>query len=297
MTTDLRTHRLDRSLSPSVVAAELGVHPTSVLRWERRDRLPGPGHIRDLARVVGLSTHDLARFFDAARSPGTTPPSSLRGHGLRALRQSRAVSVRHLADSAGVPPATVYNWEAGRARIPVVHLPALALALSIELGALHEALVRAPAVTVETLRAPGDSALRRLRRRTGLTQAMVAERLGVSRHAVGSWERGHQPPLHAVRRLASTYGVPAGVVARAAGVKPPRLLDEREWRRGDLPAVLRTLRHWSGLTQRQVAEMCGCSTEAVRSWENGRGTPRATGRRRLEELFRLAPGALARLYP
>jgi len=297
MTTDLRSHRQDRLLSPSAIATELGVHPTSVLRWERRDRLPGPGHIRDLARVVGLTTPEVARFFDAARGTSSTTPSTVRGHGLRQLRQSRAVSVRRLAGAARVLPATVYNWEAGRARVPVGHLPALAVALGLEMAALHEVLARAPVVTAAVPRGHGDSTLRRMRRRSGLTQTMVAERVGVSRHTVGKWERGHRPPLHAVRRLASTYGVPASEVARAAGVKAPRLLDEREWRRGDLPAVLRTLRHWSGLTQRQVAQMCGCSTEAVRAWESGRGRPRTTGRRRLEELYRLAPGALVRVYP
>jgi transcriptional regulator with XRE-family HTH domain len=297
MPTDLRSHRQDRSLSPSSIATELGVHPTSVLRWERRDRLPGPGHIRDLARVVGLTTSEVAGFFDAARSTTIATPLSLRGHGLRPLRQAGAVSVRELADAAGVLPATVYNWEAGRARVPVAHLPALATELGLEVSALHELLVRAPAVNTATRPGLGDSTLRRMRRRSGLTQTMVAERIGVSRHTVGKWERGHRPPLHALRRLASTYGVPASAVARAAGVKAPRFLDEREWRSGELPAVLRTLRLWSGLTQRQVAQLCGCSTEAVRGWESGRGRPRATSRRRLEDLYRLAPGALVRTYP
>lgn len=297
MTTDLRSHRLDRLLSPSAIATELGVHPTSVLRWERRDRLPGPSHIRDLARVIGLTTPEVARFFDVARSASRPAPLTVRGHGLRQLRQARGVSVRRLADAAMVLPATVYNWEAGRARVPVGHLPALAGTLGIEPAALHEVLVRTPAVTASTPHSPGDSTLRRMRRRSGLTQTMVAARVGVSRHTVGKWERGHRPPLHAVRRLASTYGVPASAVARAAGVQAPRLLDEREWRRGDLPAVLRILRHWSGLTQRQVAELCGCSTEAVRGWESGRGRPRTDRRLRLEELYRLAPGALVRAYP
>jgi transcriptional regulator with XRE-family HTH domain len=300
MTTNLRQHRQKLSLSPSLVAAELGVHPNSVTRWERRDRLPGPRHIQDLARTLGLGTPEVAGFFDDARgrtggqSSGVT---GLRGHGLRRLRHAAGVSVRRIGHAVGVPAATVYNWEAGRARVPIDHVPALAEVLSLEVATLRDLLTRSPAVVAAPPVGPSDSTLRRMRRRSGLTQTMVAERVGVSRHTVGKWERGHRPPLHAVRRLASTYGVPASAVARAAGVKAPRLLDEREWRRGDLPAVLRTLRHWSGLTQRQVAERCGCSTEAVRAWESGRGTPRAAGRRRLEELYRLSPGALALLCP
>ena len=39
----------------AVVAGALGVHPSSVLRWERRERLPGPVHIRRLAAALELT--------------------------------------------------------------------------------------------------------------------------------------------------------------------------------------------------------------------------------------------------
>ena len=198
-----------------------------------------------------------------------------------------------MAAAAAVPVSTVYNWEAGRARIPDRHLPPLADALGLDPTALRDLLLRAP-VAGPALR-HHESPLRRLRSRRGLTQDAAARHIGVSRHTLGGWERGTRPPLHALRHLAATYGVPVAAVAEATGVPAPRELDPRAWRPGDLPHVLRALRAWSGLTQREVAAACECSAEAVRAWENGRGGPRPATRGRLEGLYRLAPGTLGGL--
>jgi transcriptional regulator with XRE-family HTH domain len=290
MSTFLRDQRLIRSLTPHDIAGQIGVHPTSVLRWERRERLPGPVHIQRLARTLGVDTAQVAAFFDAARA-STKDETGLRGHGLRRLRAGSGLSASQVAGALGVPVATVYNWEAGRARLPRHHLSALADALHLDVEAVRGLLTRAPATRAE----PPMSPLRRLRCRSGLAQAAVARQVGVSRQLVGRWERSEKPPpLFAVRRLALAYGVPVSVVARAAGVAPPTLLDPRRWCPGDLPAVLRLLREWSGLTQREVASGCRCSIDAARSWERGRAAPGPTLLRRLEDLYGLPPGSLVR---
>jgi transcriptional regulator with XRE-family HTH domain len=289
----LREQRRNRALSTGEVAARLGVHPTSVLRWERRERLPAPVHLHGLAQVLRVETREVAGFFDDVRPPADREVASVRGHGLRPLRAAARMPAPRIAEAVGVPAATVYNWEAGRARIPLARVPELARVLGLEARTLHEVLTRAGPAQPARPR----SELTRLRRRTGLSRAAVAERIGASRHSLGSWERGRRPPLSAVRRLAGVYGVPVGVVARAAGVSAPRLLDRRAWAPGDLPEILRTLREWGGLTQRQVAEWCGCSADAVRSWEGGRSIPRPATRALLESLHGLAADDLLRALP
>lgn len=279
--TFLRARREQHALTPHEVAARLGVHPTSVLRWERRERLPGPAHIHGLARSLALPPEHVAAFFDGAR-PSPEPPSTVRGTGLRAVRRRTGTPVAVVAAATGVPPATVYNWESGRVGVPRDRLPALAGLLGTDVADLVTRL-RAPSAPPQ---AP-TSGLRRLRRRTGLSQAQVADRVGVARHSVSVWERGTTPPLGAVRRLARVYGVPVAVVAAAVGLTPPALLDPRRWGPGDLPQVLTVLRAWSGLTRPEVAARVGCSAAAVRSWESGRGTPRAGSRRGLERLYGL----------
>lgn len=291
MTTLLRTERARRGLRATDLAQEIGVHPMSILRWERRERLPGPVHIHALARALELEPAHVAGFFDDARPAAAAAAASHRGQALRGLRWHRSVSAAHLADRVGVPASTIYNWEAGRARIPAERVPGLA-----------EALGLSPEVLVARLAAPGTvlgrprppaSPLRRLRHRARLSQARAAAAAGVDRHALGSWERGAgTPPLAAIRRLATAYGAPVAHVARAAGIEPPHLLDRTRWSPGDLPGVIRTLREWAGLTQGELADRCGCSAAAVRTWESARVVPSGRMVARLELAFGLPAGAL-----
>jgi transcriptional regulator with XRE-family HTH domain len=245
-------------------------------------------HLPGLARTLARDTAAIAAHFDALRAQ-QAPPATVRGHGLRPLRHRAGIPAMQLAEHAGVPVSTIYNWEAGRARVPVDRLGPLATALRLEEDRLRALLAGPPPAP---LPAPPVPPLRRLRHHAGLTQLQVAARLGVSRRLLGRWERGGRPPLAALRGLAATYGVGVAVVARAAGVRPPAELDPRHWSGQTLPAVLRALRAWSGLTQREVAIRCGCSVDAARAWERGRIRPRPASLHRLEAVYGLAPGSL-----
>ncbi|QSR28332.1 hypothetical protein CFH99_22165 [Nocardioides aromaticivorans] len=290
VTTLLRSERARRGLRATDLAQEIGVHPMSILRWERRERLPGPVHIHALARALELEPAHVAGFFDDARpaAPGT---AGHRGQALRGLRWRASVSAARLAAEVGVPASTVYNWEAGRAQIPAERITALAEALGLSAEELVARLA-APTTVLGRPRPPMGP-LRRLRHRARLSQARAAAAAGVDRHALGQWERGAgTPPLSAIRRLASAYGAPVAQVARAAGIEPPHLLDRARWRPGDLPGVIRTLREWAGLTQGELARRCGCSTAAVRTWESARVVPSGRMVARLELAFGLPAGAL-----
>lgn len=289
----LRQRRRRKALTVHHIAAELGVHPTTISRWERRARLPGPHHVHALARVLDLSVSDVAEFFDSARAPDVEA-RGVRGHGLRPLRRAAGLSAHSVAAAAGVPVHSVYNWELGTARMPdeAVHGVADLMGLNADclVALLRTALPPPPTRT-------GASPLRRLRHRTGLSQSVVAERIGHSRHALGGWERGAEPPLVAVRRLAAVYGVPTEAVARAARVQPPPLLDTRRWKPGTIHDVLTVMRRWQGLTQRDVANLTGSSTAAVRTWEAGLHAPSPAALNRLERAYGLEPGALLAAYP
>lgn len=293
MTTLLRNERARRGLRATDLAREIGVHPMSILRWERRERLPGPTHIHALARALEIEPARIAGFFDDARagsSPGP-PPLTHRGQGLRTLRLRAGMSASTTARALTVPVSTVYNWEAGRARIPERQLAPLAATLGLTPEVLAARLA-APATVPDRPGSP-PSPLRRLRHRSRLSQARAAAAAGVDRHSLGAWERGDGvPSLAALRLLARTYGVPVATVARAAGVRAPHLLDRRRWQPGDLPAVLRTLRQWVGLTQGQLAARCACSAAAVRNWEAGRTSPSPRLLQGLERAFGLPTGAL-----
>jgi transcriptional regulator with XRE-family HTH domain len=292
---DLRVRRRRLGLSVDQVAERLQVHPSTVLRYERLDRAPAPATVQALASTLDLPRRDVARFFDPARGGEGAAPAGVRGIGLRALRRRCGISARAVAAWTDVNVSTVYNWENGQARIPQQLVARLAELLELGPAELTAAL-RAAVVTppAPTRRRPVHP-LVRLRRRAGLSQAAAAEQIGYSRDSLGRWERGVEPPLHALRLLATLYGVHLSRLAAALGIKPPQQLDRRTWASGGLAEVLRVLRSWSGLTQRELAARCGCSVDAVRSWEAGRSVPRPPLRAALEMTFRLDDGALVAL--
>lgn len=291
---DLREVRVRLGLSAVEVGQAVAVHPTTVLRWERRDRLPGPGHLRGLARTYGLPVAAVSAFFDEARTPAGAK-DGLPGPGLRRLRRLHHYSAARLAAEVRVPAHTVYNWEAGRSRVPEALLGDLAHAFSLQPGALQRLLQRWAHQPLPP--AEPASPVRRLRLRSGLTQADLARVAGVGVTSLKAWERGHRPSLAGVRGLARALDLPTVAVARAVGLDLPHELSPAGWAPGDLPRVLRVLRQWSRLTQGGLADRCGVSLSAVRAWEQGRLRPGPRSRARLERLYRLGDGALAVCYP
>ena len=289
---DLRALRRTRRLRATDVAATLSVHPNTILRWERGERLPGPHVIHDLAQALGVPRQQITHFFDAHRLPAE-PTTGVRGTALRPIRRRQDTTARELASRLGVPAHTIYNWESGRCRIPDQLLDPLAGALGVPSARLRRLLMTTPREAGPASFDIPAPTLTNLRRRRGLTVTASARFVGVSRWSIRAWEdRRTVPPLWAIRRLATLYGVRAAEVAEACGAALDVKLHPRSWRPGDFGEVLATLRAWTGVTQRDLAERLGAGTATVRAWEAGRCRPRAASLRKLERLFGLPHSAL-----
>lgn len=292
----LRDLRLRRGVRTAEIAAELGVHPQTVLRWERYERFPDPQHVARLAQALAVPRALLVEELDRRRSPAPRLAGQP-GRGLRLVRRGAGVSVRDLAHGLGVPESTVYNWEHGRVRVPDRHVQDLARVLRLAPPALLALLAQHAAHDGVRRRRP-RSELGRVRHRAGFTLSEAARRAGLPRQRLMALESGAPfVRLEEVRVLARVYGCGVGLLLCVHRVEDPVAL--RPWTADPetLPRLLRALRRWHGDTQASLARAIGQAPATVRSWERGAASPRPRSRRGLERHWGLRPGELDRVVP
>ncbi|VXB74240.1 hypothetical protein AERO9AM_20790 [Aeromicrobium sp. 9AM] len=97
-----------------------------------------------------------------------------------------------MATCLGVPMHTVYNWEAGRVRIPKARVQAIANCLETSPRVLVAVLVAGPPAGAAP--ASDDSPLHLARRAAGLSVAGLAAEVGSSACSVRRWELGRCAP-------------------------------------------------------------------------------------------------------
>ncbi len=290
--TTLQGWRIAQGLDVASLANQLGVGRSTIYRWERRCRFPGPAHLRALARALDVSALDVSAFFDAARLPNPRL-EGVPAVGLRALRKAHGMTGPALARMLDIPSHRVYNWERGASRITGPELSGLTKVFALTTEDLRHCLVQP---SPRPARKPNFAPPARLRRSRGLSQVQAARALGVARSSLRHWEQGAPPPLGQLRHLALLYGVSVATVATASGVRAPVELRPQSWAAGDLPRVLYVLRNWSQISQAELADLCAVSVATIRNWERGRHQPVARHRHRLETVFRIPPDSLLCAY-
>jgi transcriptional regulator with XRE-family HTH domain len=115
---------------------------------------------------------------------------------LKAWRLERGLEQRDVAALLGVRTATVGRWERDQKRPAIKFMPGILMLLGPDPSATQKSLP--------------EERLLSTRQLLGLSQAALAERLGVDRGTVGDWERGVRLPseerLAAVEALLSPGG-------------------------------------------------------------------------------------------
>jgi len=115
---------------------------------------------------------------------------------LKAWRLERGLEQRDVAAILGVRPATYGRWERDQRRPAIKLMPRILTLLG-------------PG-SFATRKSPPEERLLSARQLLGLSQAGLAEKLGVDRGTVGDWERGARLPsgerLAAVEALLSPDG-------------------------------------------------------------------------------------------
>lgn len=119
------------------------------------------------------------------------------GARLRQARMDRGLRQKEVAEELGVHPDTVKNWENGRSEPTLKAVPKV-------LEFLGDFTLESPVIDENFT---GWFTLER--RKAGLSQQEVAERLGVTEKTVRSWERGeHRPSPEHLERLEAWFASP-----------------------------------------------------------------------------------------
>lgn len=127
---------------------------------------------------------------------------------------------------------------------------------------------------------PAERRARRLA--LGLSGQQLAEKLGVTKSAVWSWESGSKTPSAAVVSAYARLLQQADVTKTAKPVVSSRADAQRDaWP----PVKVKTLRTGLGLTQQQLSERIGVSKSSVTAWERGLCGPSAVPAKRLDALM------------
>jgi len=146
---------------------------------------------------------DIDRTFNDEDQLAQGRAHAFNGRRLRLLRRRNGLTQSALAAAAAISRPSVTAYETGTA----VPSPRVAAALAAALGVSIDHL---------TLTDADRAGLADLRYHAGLTQAQIAEHLGVSRNTFPGIERGERPPTPAqIAQLAELYSTTSAEILAA----------------------------------------------------------------------------------
>lgn len=193
------------------------------------------------------------------------------GAHLEAARQRAGMRRVDLALRLGVSEETIRLWERGAVQPTPERLARLIPVLAIEASFWQQEPASAGHADDDL-----PELARRLRtERTalGLTQAAVAERLGVAQATYAAWETGRATPgaQHAAR-LAALLGETEGAVASI--IAAPLVVDTSGW--PQLGRLMGARRQALQLSRAALAQEIGTTSRTIMTWELGYRRPPAS---------------------
>ena len=174
---------------------------------------------------------------------------------IRTKRAESLMTRKDLAEHLGVSSATIASWERGTVPSNKSH------------GRIDKWLAEPISDWVRILTADGliGQRVKTHRIACGMTQADLAEHLGVSTAVVGSWERGNSmPTMQKGRQLANWLTEPASAGRAKTSINT------------DLGERIQAKRMMLGISQSELGKRLGIDKKSIREWEYGWRAPSKT---------------------
>lgn len=124
------------------------------------------------------------------------------------------------------------------------------------------------------------------RQALGLSQQNVADKLGVTKSAVGSWEAGkHIPTVPMLKELSTLLNAQFEWLVSDETYISDDWLETEFDKNSEFKDRLKAVRKYRNLTQKELAEKLGLSTPAIAAWEGGRNHPKPGMLKQISEIM------------
>src|SRR5579864_7185201 len=207
---------------------------------------------------------------------------------LRGFRKREGLSQYKLAEALPISPATVSTWERSH-YLPDSREKVLVLAQTLHLDEhdRDQLLVAANFLPVghslkEDQRSSFGELLTAFRTRPGISQKVLASRLGVNVRTVSAWENGDNLPKNREAVLALAKALQLSVEGRdqllsAANFPSTELPPRAEGQVIPFGELLKQFRARQGMSQRKLGEELGVHHRTIGAWERGATLPKTRG--------------------
>ncbi len=196
---ELKKLRAHLDLTQQELAELIEVSPLTVSSWETGKSSPRQASRERIEAVGSMDSEEVDEALGREHVPAEMPPAEI-----KSIRERLDLIQAELAEQLGVSKGAITSWETGKSAPSRENRLALLELSRTSREEVDERLGRETPPLAGPEVSPDD--IRSFREGLRLTQAELAERLGVSANTISNWEAGRSSPregnLEKLRTLA-----------------------------------------------------------------------------------------------